>query len=97
MSAIDQISEPTFLELGFANMYGPAYALTVRKGTPQAVIDKLSTEIGRAVSAPDLRERLVEQGMEPFVSTPDQFSALLRADVAKYSRAIRVSNIRFDR
>lgn len=46
---------PTFVEMGYPKIFGPAYALTVRKGTPQAVIDKLSSATGVALASPELR------------------------------------------
>jgi tripartite-type tricarboxylate transporter receptor subunit TctC len=46
---------PTFVEMGHPRIFGPAYALTVRKGTPQAAIDKLSSVTGVALASPELR------------------------------------------
>lgn len=45
----------TFAELGFARIYGPAYALAVRTGTPQAIIDKLSAAAATALASPELK------------------------------------------
>ena len=55
----------TFLELGFSNMYGPAYALTVRKGTPQAAIDKLSAAAATALATPEFRANAQKLVFEP--------------------------------
>jgi tripartite-type tricarboxylate transporter receptor subunit TctC len=46
---------PTFAELGFPRIYGPAYALAVRTGTPQPIIDKLSAAAATALAAPELK------------------------------------------
>lgn len=46
---------PTFAELGFPRIYGPAYALAVRTGTPQAIIDKLSAAAATALASPELK------------------------------------------
>ena len=46
---------PTFAELGFPRIYGPAYALTVRTGTPQAVIEKLSTAAAAALASAEMK------------------------------------------
>src|SRR5690606_22027461 len=70
------------------------YGILAPAGTPRPVIDKLNGEIGRILALPDIRERLSSQGMEPFVSTPDAFAALIREDAAKYEDVIRSANIR---
>lgn len=46
---------PTFTELGFPRVYGPAYALAVRTGTPQAIIDRLSAAAGTALASEQAR------------------------------------------
>lgn len=46
---------PTFAELGFARVYGPAYALGVRSGTPQAIIEKLSAAAAAALALPEMK------------------------------------------
>ncbi len=46
---------PTFSELGFPRIYGPAYALAVRTGTPQAIIDKLSAAAATALASPEMK------------------------------------------
>ena len=73
------------------------YGLLAPAATPRPVIDKLNAEVGRILALPDIRERLTSQGMEPFASTPDAFSALIRADAVKYTNVIRNANIRLDK
>lgn len=46
---------PTFAELGFPKIYGPAYALAVRTGTPQAIIDRLSAAAAAALALPEMK------------------------------------------
>ena len=43
-------------------------------GTPRAIVMKLHAEIGRALAAPDMAERLAVAGMEPHTTTPAQFA-----------------------
>jgi tripartite-type tricarboxylate transporter receptor subunit TctC len=45
---------------------------------------------------PDIRESLLSQGMEPFISTPDQFTALIKADLATFTRIIKSANIKLE-
>ena len=48
--------------------------------TPSAIVEKLSAEIGRILATPEVRQRLVPQGLDPFISTPAQFAELIRAE-----------------
>ena len=75
------------------------------RGTPQAVLDKLRTEINAVLSSPEVKDRLVSSGSgEPYVTTPDEFvavmhtitSATARWSSPSASRSIRQSNFVFD-
>lgn len=43
---------------------------------------------------PDIREELLSQGVQPFVSTPEQFAAMLKLELAKFAKIIRAANIK---
>ena len=45
---------------------------------------------------PDIRDKLLSQGMDPFPSTADQFAALIRNDFAKYRKIIKSANIKLE-
>jgi tripartite-type tricarboxylate transporter receptor subunit TctC len=95
LSALPQV--PTFAEGGLPSYdYKAWFGILAPAGTPSEVIDKISTETAKIVSTPDTREKLRNQGMEPFILTPDQVSALVRADVAKYARIVKTANIRVE-
>jgi tripartite-type tricarboxylate transporter receptor subunit TctC len=72
------------------------YSVLAPAGTPKEIVDKLSTQIARTLALPDYKEKLAAQGVEPFISTPEQFAALLRADMAKYAKVIKAADIRFE-
>lgn len=72
------------------------YGLLAPAATPRAVIDKLAADIARVLAMPAIKEQLVSQGMTPFVSTPEQFAALIKADLAKYTKIIRTANIKLE-
>ena len=42
------------------------------------------------------KEALISQGLDPFVSTPEQFGALIKSDIAKFDRVIKTANIKFE-
>ena len=72
------------------------YGFLAQAATPRPVIDKLSAEITRILSLPDIREKLSSQGMDPFISTPDQFAALIKTDHAKYANIIKSAKIKLE-
>lgn len=67
--------------------------ISVPKGTPQAVIDKLGNAIRTVVKEPDVQERAKKLGMLMRGSTPQQMDARMRADIAKWSAVIEKAHI----
>ena len=86
---------PTIVEAG-----GPAmtlaswYGLLAPAGTPRDVLARLHAEVVKAIALPDLRERFVASGIEPVGSSPDQFAAAIREDLARWAKVVRAANIR---
>jgi tripartite-type tricarboxylate transporter receptor subunit TctC len=63
-------------------------------GAPPAVIERLNAEIGRALRAADVRERLVTQGGNEIVTgSPADFAALIRNDLRLYAKLIKDAKI----
>ncbi|MBM3368981.1 MAG: tripartite tricarboxylate transporter substrate binding protein, partial [Betaproteobacteria bacterium] len=85
---------PTFAEIGMTEydtytwfgMFAPA-------GTPPAIVTRVQAEVVAALSAPDLRERFSQVGAEAVGSTPQQFTARVLADTAKWARVIKAANV----
>lgn len=89
---------PTFSEAGLPDYDERAWqGVFVPAGTPKPIVDKLSTEIARILASPDVRQQLEKEGVEPFISTPEQFAALINADMDKLNRLIKTSNIKLER
>ncbi len=89
---------PTFAEEGLPEFEAKAwFGIFAPAGTPKAIIDKLSTEIGRTLALSDIKEKLAGQGLEPFISTPEEFAALVSADLARYAKVIKTANIKAER
>ena len=89
---------PTFTEAGLAGLEEIAiwYGVAAPAGTPKNIISKLSTEVAKIMDTPDFKEKLAGQGLEPFYSAPDQFAALLKADMARNVKIIKAANIKFE-
>ena len=63
-------------------------------GTPRPVLQRLNAEIAKAMHAPDVHERIAVQGGNEIVTgTPEEFAALIRADLERYGRLIRDAKI----
>ena len=88
---------PTFAEAGLPgfnvkNWFG----VVAPARTPKETIHKLANEIARIQGLADFREKLASQGVEPFISGPEPFGALIKAEIAKYSKIVKAANIKID-
>ena len=65
-------------------------------GTPREVLARLSGEIQKAMQAQDLRQRYLALGLDPVANTPDEMTAFLRTEQARYGEIVRKANIRVE-
>ena len=83
---------PTMKEAGVDGVSVPLwFGMLAPAATPREIIAVLAAGVARAARDPDTRKRLEEQGAEPVGSTPEEFSALLREEVAKWAEVVKVS------
>jgi tripartite-type tricarboxylate transporter receptor subunit TctC len=83
---------PTMEEAGVTGVEVPVwYALLGPAALPRDIVKTLNDATVRAARSPDLRQKLVEQGADPVGNTPEEFSKLLREEVAKWAEIVRVS------
>jgi len=88
---------PTFAEAGLPEYdFQLWFGVIAPAGTPRDIISKLSKEIARILALPDVKENLSLQGLEPFAASPDQFGALIRADLDKYGKVIKGAGIKIE-
>lgn len=88
---------PTVSESGFADFEAAAwFGLVATGGSPPAAIARLNAEANKALKAPDVRDKLIAQGMYPVGTTPEQFGAHIRAEIAKYAKVIKEADIKVD-
>ena len=80
----------------------PGYDLSVwfgvlaPAGTPREIVQRLNTEIVRILQSPDVKERFLKQGVDVQTSTPEQFDAFVRSEVARWAKVIKDAGIRAD-
>lgn len=65
-------------------------------GTPAPVIDRLSKEIAAVMNAEDMKKRMQADGAEARPSTPSEFAALIRSDMAKWTPIVKASGATID-
>ncbi len=62
--------------------------------TPRAIVDQLNSAIVRSVNTPDLRARFLDQGAEPVGNTPEQYTAFIEREIAKWAKVIKAVGIK---
>jgi tripartite-type tricarboxylate transporter receptor subunit TctC len=72
------------------------YAMFVPKGTPKAIIDKLNTEIRKALDTPEMKAFMPNEALDPVASSPEELTALLKREIPKYAKVIERANIRLE-
>ena len=93
----------TFPELPTLSESFPGFEVTAwigiftAAGVPAPVISRLHGEINRLLSSADMREKVRSVGgLEPFISTPGEFAALIRAEHAKYGEVVKTVGVKID-
>lgn len=72
------------------------YGVFAPAGTPVDVIAKLNQEMARALTAPEVRQRLAAEGSEVVAGSAEEFAILFRAELAKWARVIKQAGIRLE-
>jgi len=81
---------PTVAESGYPGFdVGASYSFLAPAGTPTPIIARLHTELVRIANLPDIRERFTSLGIEPVGNTPEQLTAYMLADLAKWTKLVQ--------
>ena len=70
--------------------------LVAPAATPRAVVDLLSRQLVRIVALPDMRDKLAALGFSPVGSTPEEYGALIKYDIDKWSKVVRDAGIKVE-
>ena len=88
---------PTMTEAGFPGVEtGTWYGILAPARTPPAIVTSLQRTIARTVQMPDLKSRIVNQGVDIVASSPDDFHKFIIAEIAKWSRVVQKAGVRVD-
>jgi tripartite-type tricarboxylate transporter receptor subunit TctC len=87
---------PTLIETGVNVTGGTWVAWLAPAGTPKVAIDRLSAQIMPILKRQDIRERLVQMGIDPVGSTPAEFNKFLTDEVEKWGKVIKQAGVKID-
>ena len=88
---------PTIAESGFPGFEVVAWnGFVAPAGTPRDIVTRLSSEIVAIIRMPDVNERLSADGSMPTANSPEEFSAFIKAEHAKWGRVVKASGARVD-
>jgi tripartite-type tricarboxylate transporter receptor subunit TctC len=88
---------PTIAESGLPGFnFSTWYGMWAPKSTPQAIVQKLSTEIAQITRLPDVREKFLALGAEPVGNTAEEFAAFTKSELNKWARVVKQSGARVD-
>ncbi len=72
------------------------YGVSAPAGTPSAVVNRLNSELAKVLAMPDVQKSLATSGMTVQPSTPEEFGAFVRNEVAKWMKVAREANIQLE-
>lgn len=87
---------PTATEAGVPVVYAAWNGMLAPAGTPPEAIAWLNREIVKAVASPEVSSRLTGLGYEPMTNTPQQFAAMIAADLDRFGKIIRETGIKVE-
>ena len=85
---------PTMAEAGMKGYETSTWGgVLAPAGTPKDVVAKLNGEINKALAAPDVRQRMLDAGIEPAGGTPQQFTTFIQSEMAKWAKVAKTAGI----
>jgi tripartite-type tricarboxylate transporter receptor subunit TctC len=86
---------PTMAEAGYPQIVGESWVgVLVPAGTPKDIISLLQREIAKIIAVPAMKARLADLGYDPVASTPGEFAARIKAEIATWAQVIRSAHIK---
>jgi tripartite-type tricarboxylate transporter receptor subunit TctC len=88
---------PTIAEAGVPGYEATSWqGVVVPAGTPRAIVNRMHTEIAKALQAPDVSQRLAAEGTTAGGITPDAFAAFIQSETAKWAKVVKIAGARAD-
>jgi tripartite-type tricarboxylate transporter receptor subunit TctC len=94
-SALPEV--PAIAEAGVPGYEGSAwYGVLAPAGTPQGIIGRLENELRNTLRLPELRDKLIAQGLEPVANTSAEFAAIIALEITKWSKVVAASGAKVE-
>lgn len=88
---------PTLAEAGVPDQEADTLqGVLVPASTPRPIVDRLYREIGAIVAEPDIKDRFAELGLDAVASSPEEFTAEIGREIARWGRVIHDASIRIE-
>jgi len=88
---------PTVAEAGLKDFEVTTwYGILAPAGTPRPIVSRLNAELVKIMHTPDVKESLASMATDPLTSTPEEFAAYLKQEIAKWGDVVRKSNLKAD-
>jgi tripartite-type tricarboxylate transporter receptor subunit TctC len=88
---------PTFAEQGIKDQEADTLTgIVAPAGTPKEIVDLLYREIAKAVTQPDVKERLAGLGFKAVANTPDQFGARIKLEIEKWGKVVSDAKLKIE-
>jgi len=88
---------PTVVEAGLPGFDVTSwYGIFAPAAVPRDIVNKLNGEVAAVLATPDMKQRLASSGAEPAPTSPEDFSKLVRDEIAKWSKVVADSGARVD-
>jgi tripartite-type tricarboxylate transporter receptor subunit TctC len=69
------------------------FGLLTPAGAPNDIVSRLQRELTATMRAPEVRDKLAGEGAEPMASTPEQFAAFIKSEIAQWVKVVREAKI----
>lgn len=86
---LNEAALPGYVAVGWNGLVGPA-------GIPQPIVDRIHAAVSKIYAMPDMRERLIGLAAEPAISTPAEFTALVKSELGKWAKAVKDSGAKLE-
>lgn len=88
---------PTIAEAGYKDFdINPWFGLFAPARVPGNIVQKINADVNEILKLKDVTDRFAAQGAEPYLTTPQEFAAVLKADIAKWSQVVKSSGASVD-
>ena len=88
---------PTIAESGVPGYEVTSWnAILAPAGTPKEIIARLNTELNKIIAAPEMKQRLVENGFEPVGGTPEKAGEKIHSEIQKWAPVVKAAGIKVD-